>query len=136
MSNSSGLASKWRERLARYQAGRAWGTTIAKFCRQEGVSTSAFYLWQRKLSETQRKLGGTQRKPGRAPRRPEAIADRRGDFAAVRLIGTSNVVAQLPGGTRLEIPMSDSDVFERAIRALMRVDAQCGPTRDERGTPC
>ena len=125
MANSAGLASEWRERLARYQACRASGITIAKFCWQENVSTSAFYLWRRKLDRTQHY--------------PEAIVDRRKEFAPVRLIGTigtANVVAQLPGGTRLEIPMSDSDVFERAIRALIRVDAQCATTPHQGDTPC
>lgn len=39
-------ARQWRERMARW---RQSGTTIAEFCRHEGVSKTAFYGWRRKL---------------------------------------------------------------------------------------
>ncbi len=38
--------AKWRERLARWKRS---GTTVAEFCRGEGVSKCTFYGWRRRL---------------------------------------------------------------------------------------
>jgi hypothetical protein len=103
---SGQLANEWRARLDRYQITK-W--TIAEFCVIEGVSISSFYHWRKKLECS----------PSR-----DMTATRRAEFAPIRLIGSVNAVVQLPGGTRLEIPMSDSDAFERAIEVLVRADAR------------
>ena len=89
--------------------------TIAEFCIVEGVSVSSFYLWRKRLAK-------------KSEHRQNAKIDR-SVFAPVRLVTASSapttlVTVQLPGGTRLEIPMSDCEVFERTIQALIAADAQ------------
>ena len=42
------LLTEWRERLKRQSES---GLTIEAFCEQEGVSTSMFYAWKRKLQD-------------------------------------------------------------------------------------
>ena len=88
----------------------------------QGVSEAAFYQWRRKL-------GGNLK-----PRQQSPVP--RPAFAPVRLVTSSRtaepvVTVQLPGGTRLEIPLSDFAALERAIRVLAQADAQC-----REGTPC
>lgn len=100
-------AREWRQRFDRY---RESGTTVENFCRRERVSVAMFYYWRREL-------GGVPQNRASAP-------GRCGDFAPVRLVGSANVTVELPGGTRLEIPMADSDAFERALRSLVQADAQ------------
>lgn len=41
-------ALQWRQRLNRFEHSEL---TIAEFCRLEGFSTAAFYLWRRKLRD-------------------------------------------------------------------------------------
>lgn len=105
-------AREWRERLERY---RQADLTVSMFCLREGVSEASFYLWRKKLGQTLR-------------HRPEARSNEP-VFAPIRLVAspgatTPLVTVQLPGGTRLEIPLSDSDAFERAIRILASADSQ------------
>jgi hypothetical protein len=50
------LRRVWRKRIKRQHEG---DLTVPKFCRQEGVSTAAFYAWKRKLQ------GETLTKPKR-----------------------------------------------------------------------
>jgi hypothetical protein len=97
---------EWRQRFERYQAS---GTTVENFCRRERVSVAMFYYWRREVGSIRLK--------------PASVADRCGDFAPVRLVGSANVTVELPGGTRLEIPMADSDAFERALRSVVQADA-------------
>ena len=106
-SNVGQLASEWRGRLERY---RLSPRTIADFCIVEGVSVSSFYYWRKKLDH--------------ASASDVVPSIRRTDFAPVRLVTSANVIVQLPGGTRLEIPMSDSEAFERAITVFVSADSQ------------
>lgn len=41
---------RWEDRLTRFASG---SLTAAEFCQQEAVSTASFYLWRRRLRETQ-----------------------------------------------------------------------------------
>ena len=41
-------AAEWRSILARHEAS---GQTVGGFCAAEGVSTTAFWRWRRRLSE-------------------------------------------------------------------------------------
>ena len=106
------LADEWRGRFARYAMSEL---TIAEFCIVEGVSVSSFYLWRKKLAK-------------KSEYRQDAKIQR-SVFAPVRLVTSPSVPAplvtvQLPGGTRLEIPMSDCEAFERTIQILISADAQ------------
>jgi len=105
-------AREWRERLERY---RVSGITVSMFCRRESVSEASFYLWRKKLGVK------TKRQSDTKARQPV--------FAPIRLVSSPSVTVplvtvQLPGGTRFEIPMSDSAEFERTIKALAAADAQ------------
>ena len=104
---SSRTAEEWRDRFGRFAASK-W--TVADFCEIEGVSVSSFYQWRKKLE--------------RSFTKEVASPTRRTDFTPVRLVGSASAIVQLPGGTRLEIPMSDSDAFERALEVLLRADAR------------
>jgi hypothetical protein len=102
------VADEWRGRFARYAMSEL---TVVEFCIVEGVSASSFYLWRKKLAK-------------KSEHREDATIHR-SVFAPVRLVTSPSVPAplvavQLPGGTRLEIPMSDCDAFERTIRTSER----------------
>jgi len=61
------LLTEWRERLKRQSES---GLTIEAFCEQEGVSTSMFYAWKRKLQDlvstpTASELVDTAPRPGK-----------------------------------------------------------------------
>lgn len=118
-------ATEWRERFDRF---RRAGTSVARFCRDEGLSVSSFYFWRRKLG--QRRPSNREQFPRDANRQP-----RQGSFVPVRVIGGGNsegqVAAQLPGGTRLEIPVADPQTLQIAIAALVRADAERAG-----GVPC
>ncbi|MEZ6128936.1 MAG: hypothetical protein R3C59_09655 [Planctomycetaceae bacterium] len=43
-------AVRWRQRLSRFECSEL---TVAEFCRLEGFSTASFYLWRRKLRDTE-----------------------------------------------------------------------------------
>ncbi len=105
--------AEWRARLERFQQA---GISVTRFCRGERVSVPSFYQWRKKWAD------GSARQNGR-PRAVEA-------FAAVRLVGTASVVAWLPGGTRIEIPLGDPRAMQLAIESLVRADAECAAVVD------
>lgn len=96
---------EWRERFARHAAS---GRTVEEFCVLEGVAVSSFYRWRVKLK--------------RSEQRKIKAKDLQSPFSPVRVIGSVNAIVELPGGTRLEIPMSDPDAFERALDVVVRAD--------------
>ena len=113
-------AAEWRERFERFQ--RA-GTSIAQFCRREGISAVSFYLWRRKLGQ---KPAGA----GRIPRADAPAQPRQGTFVPVRVLGDSSrggpptLIAEWPGGTRLTIPLVDPQALQVTIAALAQADAE------------
>lgn len=106
---------EWRERLARFA--RA-GTSIVRFCMDEGVSTPAFYAWRRRLAGEEDTVLQAE----------DALGKRHGPFAAVRLTGAahggSHVTVWLRGGTRLKIPLTDGNVVGTVLGAILRADAE------------
>jgi hypothetical protein len=108
---------EWRRRFERFRVSEA---TIATFCQRENVSIASFYYWRRAL--------------GAVPKSRVGSPDRQRDFAPIRLVSSATVSVHLPGGTRLEIPLGDSAVFERTLETLLRADAQRAETRQGGGT--
>lgn len=96
--------SEWRGRFERF---RRAGLSVARFCAAEQVSVPSFYQWRRKL----------------AARPPQSSVDPV-SFAPVRLVGGASVAVWLPGGTRLEIPLSDARALQLAIEMLVRADSE------------
>lgn len=105
--SGSAKALEWRRRFDRY---REAGATVERFCDRERVTVAAFYYWRKVLGST--------------PATDSSASARHGDFAPIRLVNSASVTVHLSGGTRLEIPMVDAESFERAIRVLIREDAQ------------
>jgi transposase-like protein len=112
-------AAEWRERFDRFHRS---GTSVAQFCRDEGISAPSFYNWRRKLGRKAAARAGSFRNG------VVAAEPRRGSFVPVRVLGGLSVdgqmTAQLPGGTRLQIPLADPQTIQIAIAALVRADAE------------
>ena len=109
---------EWRERLARFALA---GTSIVRFCLDEGVSTPSFYAWRKRLSAAANSWA-------RSEDASDFRGERHGPFAAVRVtgpsMGGSHVTASLRGGTRLDISLVDADAVRTVIEALVRADAE------------
>ena len=95
----------WQRRFARF---RQAGLSVARFCRQEGVSAAAFYQWRKRL----------------APTGPSPVRDGQAAFANVRLVAADEVRVKLRGGTQLRIPCHDPDTLRLALQTLAQADAQ------------
>ncbi len=114
-SSDSGKAVAWRRRVRRLERS---GLTIARFCRQEGISEASFYRWRNKLAQ-----------------RPTQGGDRTTAFQTVRVatcIPTQTdmpVSIQLPGGARIEVPTHNLDVVRAVLAELLR--ANTTPQRGE-----
>lgn len=102
---------EWRRRLLRFEK---HPSTIKEFCRREGVSEPSFYLWRKRLG-----LKNAQK-----PVRAESPAESPAGFRPVRLLTRESLVAHLPGGMRMVVPMSEPDGLRAVIDALARVDAE------------
>ncbi|HZL28529.1 MAG TPA: hypothetical protein VFC39_18545, partial [Acidobacteriaceae bacterium] len=128
--------TEWQERLARFQRS---GTSIAQFCRDEGVSPPSFYIWRRKLRRKPAAAGssGSGRLTAKSPvagqviqRRGVQEQPRQGSFVPVRVVGDVNfggqltMTAELRGGTRLTIPLAGPETLQLAIAALVGADAE------------
>ena len=80
--------------------------SVAEFCREEGVSVPSFYQWRNRLAK---------------PPRP---AEQTPGFRSVQLVGSVGIAVRLPGGTQLDVPVSDLEVLRLVIDRLARADAQ------------
>jgi hypothetical protein len=82
--------------------------SVAKFCLSEGVSVPSFYQWRKRFAAEQEPVN----------------VKRSVDFAPVRFVNSANVAVHLPGGSQIEIPMTDSRAFELAIQTVVKADAE------------
>jgi len=75
----------WKARLKRFSQSQL---TVARFCHQESVSVSSFYLWRNRLAE------------------PPQSSDSSPRFLPVRLSGPppAGPAIKLPGGAVIELP--------------------------------
>ena len=103
---SPAKVGEWQQRLARFPQSQL---TIAAFCRQEGVSAPSFYLWRKRLALS-------------APAKQEYSESPTG-FRPVRLLPSAGVSVELPGGTQLVVPTTDTESLRLVIETLARVDA-------------
>ena len=99
--NSVAVRTLWQSRLRRFES---LNQTIAEFCRWEGVSTAAFYLWRKKL-------------------RGEAPANQRPLFVpVVPTVGSvresGSVVMILPAGIRVELPTGDHQLIAHVVKSV------------------
>jgi hypothetical protein len=99
-------AQEWQQRFLRFETSRQ---TINEFCRQEGFSPQSFYLWRKRLVP--------------ADNAKRSAAQSRDAFRPVRLLPTTGVSVQLPGGTQLLVPTADAESLQLVIETLARVDA-------------
>lgn len=96
----------WRERLERY---RRSGLTVEAFCRREGVSTSNFYGWKRRVAKRSAASTHEEKSPEESPL-----------FVPVAMnsLGSSEVRIALPGGAVVHLPEGVSEhMLACAIRA-------------------
>ena len=95
----------WRGRLLRFES---LNQTIAEFCRWEGVSQAAFYLWRKKLQDEA---------PGKKlNQRPLFVPV----MSAVRSVNESVavVVMILRDGTRVELPAGDHQLIAHVVKSV------------------
>ena len=102
----------WRQRLERF--GRS-GLPVTRFCAAEGVSLASFYLWRKKLASEKREA------------QPQATAGEGQAFSPVTLVGTSTLVVELPGGTRLQVPAGNVGLLRAALEEIAAADARWRP---------
>lgn len=100
----------WRQRLERF--GRS-GLPVTRFCAAEGVSVASFYLWRKKLVAAARREAQGQ-----------PVAGEGQTFSPVTLVGTSALVVELPGGTRLQVPAGNVGLLRAALEEIAAADAR------------
>jgi hypothetical protein len=97
--------AEWQDRFCRF---RSSGLSVQQFCAEEGVSVATFYVWRKRLPDAQ----------------SHACMNPAASFASVRLVGGGPLIAWLPGGTRLELPVHNPAAIELVLRVLIRVDGE------------
>jgi hypothetical protein len=102
-SSDSRKVREWQRRMARFEEAQE---SVAEFCRKESVSAPSFYQWRKRLAQRCRP------------------AEEAAGFRPVRLVSSAGVAVQLPGGTRLHVPISDLRVLRLVINTLTRIDAR------------
>jgi hypothetical protein len=101
--------AQWRDRFQRYHRSEL---SLEAFCREEGVSSSAFYNWRKRLSAADTAAGASQ-PSGRT-------------FAPVCVVGsTCGMSIVLPSGARIEIGAGHVDLARAVVGELTRSG---GPT--------
>jgi putative transposase len=117
------LREEWRQRVKRQ---RQSGLTVADFCRREGVSSAAFYLWRQKLQGKSRST--SKRKAAQKPATIRASA-----VEPVPKVPSESAFVQLPvprantspwielvlaEGTIIRVPQQNLTALETVLRAL------------------
>lgn len=112
-------AAQWRQRLECFDSS---STSVALFCRREGVSVASFYHWRKKLAARAGPPSAAQRKAQPCGFKPLSIT-----------AATSPTIAvHLPGGARLEVPAGDY----RTVRVVVRELVRCGQALQEGDPSC
>jgi transposase-like protein len=96
-----GKVAEWKRRLRRYERTEL---TVAEFCRQEGISVSALYQWQRRLAALPK--GNTSEEKTSVVPSEAAASIPPAAFRAIELSPTQNsrlATIRLPGGVVIEL---------------------------------
>lgn len=103
--SGSDVVARWRERLLRFPTA---GLTVKEFCRQEGISTPAFYAWRKRLGSRPAAKSGS---------RPPAPA-----FQALQVIATptATLTVQFPSGIRIDLPADQTQAIRTVMTELLR----------------
>ena len=91
---SGSAAARWAERLARFSAG---AHTVVAFCHAEGVTTSKFYQWRRRLAPPP---APTSNQPNVVPIR---VASATAPATPIELALPSGTVVRFPADARPEL---------------------------------
>ena len=96
--NDPAVARVWRERVKRQ---RNSGLSIAEFCRREEVSQASFYLWRKRLRQSN---SAATNEPLFLPVEMPLVA------------ASTEVEIELPGGAVVRLP-ADAELVRVAIQA-------------------
>ena len=101
--NGQNTLAKWNERLT---ACRSSGQTVREWCRENGISPSNYYHWQRRLHEQ------------------SAEQTERAEFAEVPLGKRSTAVAvlHLAGGDVEVLPGADEETLRTICRVMRHAE--------------
>ena len=97
-----GKVAEWKHRLRRYVRTEL---TVAEFCRQEGISVSALYQWQRRLAGLPN--GNTSEEKTSVVPSEAAASIRPAAFRAIEVspaLNSGSATIRLPGGVVIELP--------------------------------
>ena len=115
-SSDSSKVVTWRRRVRRFSRS---ALTVARFCKEEGVSTASFYRWRNRLVDRQPAARSTDARRGT----PSGVGDSP-TFQPVRVTrADAPVLIQLPGGVRVEVPAENLDAVRAVLGELLRRDA-------------
>ena len=110
---------RWEERMGAFERS---GLTVAQFCEQIGISTASFYVWRRKLRESDAADGEARKRGHVAAGR--GGGDRAGAFVPVT-IGAVRDCFRIRFSDRavVEIPAGDSTTLLRVVEHLSAADS-------------
>jgi|SRR5208282_5360179 len=100
-----GKLAVWQARLRRFAES---GSSIADFCRQEGVSVPSFYLWRKRLAKSAGSVGSAKRLTAKQ------------SFVPVRLTATAAmpIIIRLPNGVRVRLPGDNIEALRAGIETV------------------
>jgi len=104
---NGGAEAVWRQRLARFNRS---ASTVADFCRQEGVSSPSFYQWRKRLQH--RKSSARKAEPD-VHTMPESCEAR--PFMPVQVVGSTMAEIEVPGGMTIRVPATNTEALRTAI---------------------
>ena len=109
--NDPRVLAQWRERLDRFDASQL---ALAGFCQSEGITSSAFYYWRRKLSQL----------PPTSVERPDSAP--KSSFLPVKVASAAEVEFTFPNGTTMRLPPGDPQLLKMVMDAVARLDFDHG----------
>lgn len=114
------------------------GLTVRAFCRQSGVTESAFYFWRRELERRRTEHGQPRRAGRRRGRLPGALPSAAAAFLPVvvkpeQSAPPGRIEIELSGGRRIHVT---APVDRAALADVLAVLSWEGGAGGEEGRPC